>query len=460
MTKVLIVAGTHSGCGKTLTSLALMAALVRRGLVVQAFKVGPDFIDPGHHAAVTGRPSHTLDGWMTGRKAVQDIFLRHTVHAAVRPDVAVVEGVMGLYDGASGSGDAGSTAEIAKWLDAPVLLVADARSMARSAAALVSGYTAFDDALTFAGVVFNRVGSENHRALLAESMATYCPSVRLAGCLPRDEALSVPSRHLGLMTADDHPLAAPRLEGMANWVEGGVDVPGLLSLLPSLHPGLPEEPRERPVRARIGVARDAAFCFYYEDNLRLLQEAGAELCFFSPLADAELPAGLDGLYLGGGYPELHARQLAGNIEMRHAVREFSESGRPVYAECGGFMYLMRELRTAEGETVPMCGCFAMRCRMDERFRALGYREVNTMAPSILGPAWTVARGHEFHYSYVAEQDPSALAVYKVKDRRDWLGQSEGFVHRNTLGSYVHLHFASNPAVAEAFVEACVRGSRG
>lgn len=455
MTKVLVVAGTHSGCGKTLFSLALMAALVRRGYSVQAFKAGPDFIDPGFHALATGRASHALDGWMTGGATVRDIFMRYTVHAQNRPDVAIVEGVMGLFDGASGSGEDGSTAQIAKWLNAPVLLVVDARSMARSAAAVVRGFAGFDPDVRIAAAVFNRVGSDNHAALLGEAMSAHCPEIALAGCLGRDEALVVPSRHLGLVTALEHPLTPKRLEAMADWLERGVDVPALLNVLPEVHPGLSPLREDVPVRARIGVARDAAFCFYYEENLRLLQEAGAELCFFSPLADTELPD-VDGLYFGGGYPEVHAGGLTANYGMRQAVRAFSESGRPVYAECGGFMYLMRDLQTPDGDILPMCGCFAARCRMDSQRRALGYREVTTMAPSLLGGAWTVARGHEFHYSYIAEKDPEALAIYKVRDRKDWREESEGFLRNNTLGSYIHLHFGSNPEVAPAFVDACVR----
>ncbi len=461
MTKVVVVAGTQSGSGKTLTSLAILSALVRRGLVVQAFKVGPDFIDPGHHAAITGRPSLTLDGWMTDRQTVCDTVARYTAQAAVPPDVAVVEGVMGVFDGASGTSDEGSTAEVAKWMGAPVLLVVDARSMARSVAAVVHGYTTLDPELAFAGVVLNRVGSENHADLLREALRSACPDVPLLGCLGRREALTIPSRHLGLVTADDHAFDADTRNAMADWLEDAVDVPGLLSLLPDIPPALPrnppeKEPSEKEDVARIGVARDAAFCFYYEENLRLLAEAGAELCFFSPLTASKLPTGLDGLYLGGGYPELHAHTLSANEGLRREIREFSRSGNPIYAECGGFMYLMRELRTAEGEALPMCGCFAMRCRMDARFRALGYREIVTMAPSPLGPAWVTARGHEFHYSHMDEADPGALAVYKVRDRRGWRGESEGFMRDNTLGSYVHLHFASNPDVARNFVEACIR----
>ncbi|MGE4298292.1 MAG: cobyrinate a,c-diamide synthase [Desulfovibrionaceae bacterium] len=452
MTKILTISGTHSGCGKTSVSLGLMAALTRRGLTVQAFKAGPDFIDPGLHQIATGRPAHNIDGWMLGRDMVRDIVARHAADA----DVAIVEGGMGLFDGASGSDETGSTAQIAKWLDAPVLLVLDSRSMARSAAAMARGYLDFDPQLAFAGVVCNRVGSDNHEALLREALE--CAGVPVAGCLRREDAIAMPSRHLGLVTADAMPRGAvPRL---ADWVAQAIEPQRLLAAMGDLRLPPPQsaampEPSLRSVR--IGVALDEAFCFYYLENLRHLIEAGAELAFFSPLRDTALPEGCDGLYLGGGYPELHAATLAANEAMRGAVRAFSLSQRPVYAECGGFMYLMDGIegpKDADGAYHPMAGVYAMRCRMDARFRALGYREASTTAPSLLGPAWTVLRGHEFHYSHIVALDPDATPLYKLRDRRDWLLQKEGFVRGNTLGSYVHLHFGSNPDAARAFVAAC------
>ncbi|MEW5773541.1 MAG: cobyrinate a,c-diamide synthase [Thermodesulfobacteriota bacterium] len=452
--KAFVIAGTHSGCGKTLVSLAVMAALRARGLAVAPFKVGPDFIDPTLHAAVCGRASHNLDPWMCGPEAARGILLRH----ARGCQAAVVEGVMGLFDGVSGASDEGSTAALAKLLGLPVALVLDARSKARSAAALALGYTAFDPAVPFAGLILNRVGSDNHAALLREALETspnLPSSARILGMLPRDEALALPSRHLGLVTAQDHPLEPELVARLARWAEENIDLTRLLGACPALE--LPPDPAAAPVpvpRVRIGIARDRAFCFTYAENLRLLEAAGAELVPFSPLADPALPPDLHGLYLPGGYPELHAAQLAANASLRAAVKAFSLSGRPVYAECGGFMLLMQEIKDAEGRTHPMCGVFAMQAAMTPRFAALGYREAVTTRDSFLGPAWTMLRGHEFHYSSPTTADPDAQPLYRVRDRKGWTDQAEGFQKHNTLGSYIHLHLASNPDAAAAFVEAC------
>lgn len=521
MPRTIVVAGTHSGCGKTTTALALMAALRRRGLTVQPFKAGPDFIDPGYHELVTGRAGQNLDGWMMGEAGVREVFARHAAGA----DAAVVEGVMGLFDGADGAGEDGSTAQLAKWLNAPVLLVVDARSMARSAAAVVAGFAGFDPELRLAGVLFNRVGSARHRELLEQAMATALPQVPVLGLLGRDEALALPSRHLGLVTAQDHGLDHGAVARLADWMLAGCNVGRVLALAAELelpappapgigetphrddggaprsaggagnappdqggpdHPGTPGDPggtdnaptpssgstpvpgaapapaSPRPSRVRIGVARDAAFCFYYAENLRLLEAAGAQLVPFSPLADAGLPPGLRGLYLGGGYPELHAARLAAGESMRRAVRALAAAGAPVYAECGGFMYLMRSLADASGARHAMCGVFPLHAAMATRRSALGYREVVTREAGILGPAWTMLRGHEFHYSHLAgppegaaadDADPPRL-LYRVRAREGWTDQAEGFAVGNALGTYIHAHFASNPDVAPALVAAC------
>jgi cobyrinic acid a,c-diamide synthase len=459
MPKVIVIAGTHSGCGKTLAALGLMAALKRRGLVVQPFKAGPDFIDPGHHEAVCGRTSHNLDGWMLGRDGVESVFARYAADA----DVAVIEGVMGLYDGASATEESGSTAEIAKWLDAPVLLVADVRGMGRSAAALVKGYAEFDPDLSLAGVVFNRVGSPNHGELLREALSFF-PEVEVAGCLARHETLFTPSRHLGLVTAGDlageTAWTEERVEQLAAWVEEGMDVQRLLNRLPNATLHHPQDPKPKEKKARIGVARDEAFCFYYAENFRLLEQAGAELVFFSPLRDSTLPPELDGLYFGGGYPELHAETLSRNTTLLSEILAFGRSLKPVYAECGGFMYLMDHIEVAEEERYFMVGLFDMRCRLGDRFRALGYREVVTMTDSPLGPAWAMLRGHEFHYSYIMAEDEQAEGMYKLRGRGGWLLQKDGFLRGNTLGSYVHAHFGSNPEVVEAFVNMCAVSGGG
>lgn len=453
--KGFVIAGTHSGCGKTSVSLGLMAALARRGLKVQPFKCGPDFIDPGHHAKACAQegkpvPSHNLDGWMLSEETNLGIFNRYAAAA----DIAVVEGVMGLFDGISGTTDHGSTAQMAKILGLPVILVVDARSMARSAAALVTGYANFDPDVTIAGIIFNRVGSPNHTDILMEAMSVF-PEIPVLGCLGRDEAITTPSRHLGLVTVDNEEPDSMRYERLADWVEKGLNPDDLLQALPEIEALPPFEPVPEIGTVTIGVARDAAFCFYYEENLRLLREAGARLVEFSPINDPRLPDNLDGLYIGGGYPELFAFELGQNNKLRREIKEFCESGRPVYAECGGFMYLMSDIITNRGRYA-MAGIYPFRAEMGERFKALGYREITAKEDTLLGPKGLTARGHEFHYSSIQQDADTSTTptVYTMSGRKGFIDTPEGFVHANTLGSYIHLHFASRPEMAEAFVQTC------
>jgi cobyrinic acid a,c-diamide synthase len=439
----LVIGGTHSGAGKTTIATALMAAFSRRGLRVQPFKVGPDFIDPGFHQAACGRISRNLDGWMLSRAANLEVFAR----AAADADLAIIEGVMGLFDGRSASSDEGSTAEIAKWLQAPVLLVADAGAMARSAAALVRGFEIFDANLDVAGVVFNRIGGGRHAELLRESVRTYC-TTEVAGCLPRSADIAIPSRHLGLTLAAE-ALTGEMLTAMAAWIEANLDLDKLLALTASRASEI-EEPRDA-IRAagpgvRIGIAQDQAFCFYYQDNLDLLSRYGAELIPFSPIADSELPAGIGGLYLGGGYPELHAERLSANHSMLRAIREFAESGGPLYAECGGFMYLTEAIVDADGRDYPMAGIFPTRARMQPRLAALGY-----VQPMLAGECLWAAnchdlRGHQFRYSNI---DPIPERIARAYDE-----PVDGYCYKSVLASYIHLHFLSSPDFAEQFVQHC------
>jgi cobyrinic acid a,c-diamide synthase len=447
--KGVVVGATQSGAGKTTVSLALMAALRRRGYTVQAYKVGPDFIDPGHHAWVTGRASHNLDGWMLSRQTNMDIFNRY----AAGSQVVVVEGVMGLYDGYDGNSEAGSTAQMAKWLGLPVLLCVDARSMARSMAAVVLGFSSFDPDLSWAGVVANRVGSPRHLEFLSQAV-NGLGKMPLAGGLGREESIALPERHLGLVTADERCGGDQEVERLADWFEAGVNLDRLWDSLPELSVTPPPEGTAAPrARVRLGVARDEAFCFYYQENLRLLQEAGAELVFFSPMRDPQLPVGLDGLYIGGGYPELFARELSGNYGMRSSIRGFGLSGKPIYGECGGFMYLGKALGDLNQCSWPMTGLLPVEFRMLEKLRALGYREVGTTEPTPLGPSGLRARGHEFHYSEIARLEP-CHKVYSCTDRNGSGREAQGYLMGNVLGSYVHLHFGSNPLLAAGFVEFC------
>lgn len=452
MTRGFVIAGIASGSGKTTLTLALLAALAGRGHRLAPFKVGPDFIDPGHHQRAAGRRSRNLDGWMLPKAYNQALFARRTREA----DLAVVEGVMGLFDGFDGRSEAGSTAQMAKWLDLPVVLVVDARSMARSAAALVQGFERFDPEICFAGVIFNRIGSPKHLGYLQEALAGHVRMPCLGG-IPRESSLAIPERHLGLHTAEDHPLDDGALQRLAALAEQHVALDRLLSSLDTpRRPNRPEADDAPPTAGttRLGVARDAAFCFYYPDNLDLLARQGADIVFFSPLTDTRLPEDLDGLYFGGGYPELRAAALSENQALRQAVKKASRAGMPIYGECGGFMYLCERLQDIEGKAYPMAGCFPFGTRMLARRKALGYREIRLVEPSPLGPPGLVARGHEFHYSELVPGDVPVPTVYETTPRVGENRAAEGFRVHNTLGSYIHLHFGSNPAMAIHFVDSC------
>ena len=462
MPKALVLAGTRSGCGKTSVALGLMRALSRRGLRVQPFKAGPDFIDPGLHSRAARRQSHNLDTWMLPEAALRAVFARHSRAA----DVVVVEGAMGLFDGRSGADEQGSSAHLAKMLGLPVVLVADAASQARSAAAVVLGFARFDPDLRLAGAVLNRVGGPRHEAILRQALAQV-PEVPLLGCLQRSGAIGLASRHLGLVTAEDaetDDTLDARLEALADWVEQGLDIPALLASLPDVElpdagPGDVSAPAARsgPPAVRIGLAQDRAFCFVYAENLRLLAEAGAEIVPFSPLADAALPQNLDGLILPGGYPELAAAQLAANRPMLESVRAFCASGRPVWAECGGFMYLQRALVDAEGREHALCGVFPARAVMRAKRAALGYRLARTLFPGPLGPAGATLRGHEFHYSELeqgAADNPTDNPAFALT-ASDGSEHLDGAAFGNVLGGYFHAHLASNPDAARAFVAACL-----
>lgn len=451
----LVIAGTQSGVGKTTVTLALLAALRARGRRVQAFKAGPDFIDPGHHAAVTGRPSRNLDGWMLGRDLNCDIFLR----AAADADFSIIEGMMGLFDGSSPTAEVGSTAELAKQLDAPVLLVIDGSAMARSAAAMAAGYARFDPNVRVVGVLFNRIGGERHYRLLKEAVEQET-KLEVVGYLPPDAAFTVPDRHLGLRTAIEQGTMDlyDRLAGVAMHTVDLEKIEALAQLAGPLtpFPGTPRQTALERGKVLVGVAYDSAFCFYYADNLELLEAEGAELVRFSPMRDAYLPA-VDLLYLGGGYPELYGDVLASNAAMRKAVREFSAWGGVIYAECGGLMYLTQGIRDFEGRYHEMVGIFPAEAIMRKPGVTLGYREIELMRPCVLGEAGVRARGHEFHYSTLVPKGTLDYACMMTDAQRHARGR-DGLINGNTLALYTHLHFASQPCLAEALI-AAARKSR-
>ncbi|MEA2700107.1 MAG: cobyrinic acid a,c-diamide synthase [Myxococcales bacterium] len=446
----LVVAGAGSGVGKTTVTVGLCRALRARGLTVAVFKCGPDYLDPTYHQRGAGRPSHNLDGWMMGRAAATATFVR----ACAGADIAIIEGMMGLFDGASPTADVGSTAEMAKWLNAPVLLVVDASGVARSIAALVGGFAAFDRDLTVGGVICNHVGGRGHVQLLRQAQQ----SPPILGGLTRQGRLAFPERHLGLRSADRAAVPEVVIDGWGRQVAEEIDLDAVLALARSAPPLPAMEVAPTPTRVsaagrcRIGVALDDAFHFYYEDNLRRLETLGAELVRFSPLGDARLPD-VDGLYIGGGYPEVHAAALAGNRSMREDIARFAGAGKPVYAECGGLMYLAGAVRGLDGQVHAMVGVLPGTAVMSDRLEAIGYVEVETQRPSLLGPPGLRFRGHQFRYSRL-EGAESVSGAYTIQRPGVVVAVTEGYRAGSVLGSYVHAHWASNPRVAEGFVAGC------
>ena len=437
MIPAVLIAGTHSGSGKTTVALALMAALRRRSLAVQPFKVGPDFIDPSHHTAVCGRPSRNLDTFMMGQEGV-----RRSFQSAIRgASAAVVEGVMGLYDG-MGATERGSTAEVAKVLGIPVLLVLNVHGMSRSAAAMELGYCSFDPWVKMAGTILNQVGSERHLSMLKSSL-----KLPIFGALPRKRELETKSRHLGLVMGFERE---HDLDALALLAEEHLDLDGILQL--GVEPRSEQEPKEfLREKVRIGVAQDEAFCFYYYDNLVMLQRRGAELVPFSPLHD-DLPE-VDGLYLGGGYPELHAQQLEKG-RAREQIKRASQDGMPIYGECGGLMYLGQELICGD-ESYQMVGALPATTHMTKSIQGLGYVEGEVVRENPVVEMGKIC-GHEFHYSRM-DVERDARFVYRLGRGK---GISEGFdglLEHSTLGGYLHAHFCTFKV--DKFIQASEKYSR-
>ncbi|MFC8596655.1 cobyrinate a,c-diamide synthase [Streptomyces atroolivaceus] len=440
----LVIAAPASGSGKTTVATGLMAAFAGRGLAVSPHKVGPDYIDPGYHALATGRPGRNLDAYMCGPGLIAPLF----THGASGCDLAVVEGVMGLYDGASGQGELASTAQVSKLLRAPVVLVVDASSQSRSVAALVHGFASWDPEVRIGGVILNKVASDRHEALLREALDE--SGLPVLGVLRRAPQVATPSRHLGLVpVAERQTDALDAVRAMGDRVREGCDLDALMALARSA-PELSDEawePEPQPspeVRPVVAVAGGAAFTFAYAEHAELLTAAGAEVVVFDPLRDEKLPPGTAGLVIGGGFPEVYAPELSANEPLRRAVTDLALSGAPVAAECAGLLYLAREL---DGR--PMCGVLDASARMSERL-TLGYRQAVAVSDSVLAVAGTRLRGHEFHRT-VLEPGAGATPAWGLHqpERR-----VEGFVQRGVHASYLHTHWAAEPGVARRFVEQC------
>jgi cobyrinic acid a,c-diamide synthase len=434
----LVVAGTHSGVGKTTVATGLMAALRRRGLVVAAAKVGPDFIDPGYHALATGRPGRNLDPWMCGPEAMAPLAAK----AAADADLLVVEGVMGLFDGAAAPGPPATTADVAALLAAPVVLVVDAAGLSGSVAALVSGYASWATTPGVAGVVLNKVGGDSHEAALRAALEPVGTPV--LGVLRRDDALRWRDRHLGLVPVIEDKAGVRRaLDALAARIEAGCDLAAIEALARSAPPlAAASPPASRPSgHARVAVLGGRGFSFTYADNLELLEQAGAELVPVDPERDARLPEGADALYAGGGFPEVYATALAANRPLLDDVARRVRRGLVTWAECGGLLWLARSL---DGQR--MAGALPADCRMTDRL-TLGYRRVVAAADTPLSSAGTELRGHEFHYS--ATEPPGDALRWSGREG----GGRFGFTSPTLFASYLHLHLASDPSVAERFVAA-------
>ncbi|HTY92045.1 MAG TPA: Ni-sirohydrochlorin a,c-diamide synthase [Methanocella sp.] len=452
----LILAGDRSSAGKTTISTGVMSLLYERGLKVQPFKVGLDYIDPSYHSLVTHRQSENLDGFLMSEPAIVEAFQ----HSAEGSDVAIIEGVRGLYEGLEALSDIGSTAQIAKILNAPVVLVLDAQSITRSTAAIVKGYKDFDKRINFKGVILNKVGSDRHAEKATAAIQKYT-GVEVLGAIPRNKGMSLTMRHLGLIPAregasmvDDFGVRIDKIKAI---VQEHVNIDRLLEIAksaPKLKTGRQSIfKQEKPTGARIGVAMDEAFNFYYKDNVDLLQLKGAEVVYFSPLHDREIPD-VDGLILGGGYPEFFARELSENASMRKSIADASASGMPIYAECGGMMYLTGTLEDEKGKRFDMVGAFGGVASM-KHIRHIGYVLGQLEKDTPIGVKGTFFKGHEFHYSVLTDVPPDAKFAYRMDRGIGIKDGLDGMLVNNTLGSYTHLHAASYVPFARNFVDACV-----
>jgi len=471
--KGFVIGATGSGTGKTTVSIAILTYLAKNGYNVAPFKIGPDFIDPGHHSKITGRTSFNIDPWMLSREYNTRLFREKTKNS----HIAVVEGVMGLFDGYDALSETGSTAQAAKWLKLPVLLIVSAKGKARSAAAIVKGFEEFDKNLKIAGVIFSKTGSLRHYEYLKSAVEQNCKTPCL-GFMPYNENIVMPERHLGLVTAEELDIKKDVLSTLMSMVQNHIDMDTFVNSIDSCEFTERKKGNEKSGKAgeynvntaglagsyknpvRIAVAKDKAFCFYYQDNLDILKKYGAEIVEFSPLYDDKLPDNIDGMYCGGGYPEMFAGKLSSNRPLLQQIKRNSISGMPIYGECGGFMFLCNKL-SGMGETRKhtMSGCFDFNIKTSKKLRSLGYREITLKKDTIIGKKGDILRGHEFHYSSLEDADDKNLEtdisnVYKVTSRSGQDISLKGYQRFNTLGSYLHIHFGSNEKCAGQFVKKC------
>jgi len=444
----IVIGGTHSGCGKTTITMGIIRALKRRGLDVQPWKAGPDYIDPGFHSKASGKICRNLDTMILSNSVVREIYQRQNC------DISLIEGVMGLFDGAGGVDERGSAAHLSKLLGLPVIVVIDARAMARSGGAIALGYAEFDKDVDVAGFILNRVGSERHFKMVKESIEERI-GLPVLGRVPRDERITLPERHLGLVPAWEKDNFDDTLHILADLIEETIDLDTLIGIarrskeIPFIKAGIFSNSTKQNNRVRIAIAQDAAFHFYYEENLDLLRHYGAEIVPFSPIDDKSLPEDISAVYIGGGYPELHREKLSKNRSLINEIRNRCGRGMPLYGECGGFMYLTEGIVGEDGSLFEMLSLLPGKAVMGKKMRSLGYCESVFNNDNILGNRGCRAKGHVFHWAgleEIPEESDQALTVTKGDQHIE-----EGFTNNNVLGSWVHLHFASNPEIASNFV---------
>lgn len=450
----IIIAGSNSGAGKTTIAMGLMLALKRMGLKVQPFKAGPDYIDPSYHTQMAGSTSANLDSWLIPEKILLELFQRR----AEKADISVIEGVMGLYDGFQ-DGETGSTSHIAKILKCPVILIINAGSLSRSAGAIALGYKNFDGKVNIAGVILNNIGSQNHYKNAKNSVEKNT-DIPVLGFLPKDKNLKLPERHLGLIPSEENKLAENFKKTLLNYAKKYVDLNKIIRI--SKTAGKLKSPansifaqnktRKDYGKIKLGIAKDCAFNFYYDDNLYMLKSLGAKLYEFSPLESARLPEDLDGLYIGGGFPELFAERLSNNLKLKMEILKFAELGMPVYAECGGLMYLAEELFDFNGKGHKMTGVFDFSVKMGNKLQALGYAELNVMRDNLLSKKGEKIKCHFFHWSYVDDIPGNNSFVYRTEKNGRTI--YDGIAEKNVFASYAHLHFGSDVNVAENLICAC------
>jgi cobyrinic acid a,c-diamide synthase len=447
----IVIAGTHSGVGKTTIVTGLLAVLKQQGFTVQSYKVGPDYIDPGYHQFASGKVAHNLDTWLVPTDKLVPIFAK----TASGNDIVIVEGVMGLYDG--GRTGVSSTATIAKLLKAPVILVIDAKSVGESAAAIALGYKLYDQEVNLVGVIINRLGSKTHKNMICEALEKI--GIPVVGCIYRNTTLHMPERHLGLTPVTEHN-ANDMIGELREQISTQVDMEKFIEIAKRA-PDMCniEELCEKRLYTssivRIGVAQDEAFSFYYPESLAVLHAMGAEIVPFSPIKDSHLPQ-VDGLLFGGGFPEMFVKELAGNSSMRQSILGACQKGMPVYAECGGFMYLTKQIIDFDGREYDMVGIIPGKCTMSSKLQTVGYVEATALSENVLCTTGETLRGHEFHFSQMLADDsqkdfPWAFTFKKTRTGEVYNG---GYAYQNILASYLHMHFAGNEENARRFVAKC------